>query len=67
MVYYSICSYISIALSIRQKIVVTDFTPFIVVSAPLVIMVFKKSVSIRLPIFRRKYYIYVKRSLACYF
>jgi hypothetical protein len=55
---------LSIALSIRQKIVVTDFTPFIVVSAPLVIMVFKKSVSIRLPIFRRKYYILCKTVLS---
>ena len=47
---------ISILLSIRQKIRVTDFTPYIVIATPLIIQVYKDSISIRLKKFRKFYY-----------
>jgi len=46
---------ISLLLSIRQKIRITDFTPFIVVSAILVVVVYQNSISIRLKEFQKSY------------
>jgi len=47
--------FLSIILSIRQKIIVTDFTPYLVIAAPLAVEVYKNSVSIRLKLFKRNY------------
>ncbi|NPA27428.1 MAG: hypothetical protein GXN91_00030, partial [Epsilonproteobacteria bacterium] len=49
--------FVSILLSIRQKVVVIDFTPFLIISTPLVIEIFRGSVAIRLPQFRKRYYL----------
>jgi len=51
---------VSLILAIRQKILVTDFTPFIVFASPLIVLVFQNSLSVRLPIFRTKYYFICK-------
>ena len=48
---------VSILLSIRQAIKITDFTPFIVISIPLIVTVFRDSLTIRLKEFRKIYYI----------
>ena len=54
--YISIVSFIlSIIFSIRQKILVTDFTPFFIISSLLVVKVFKNSMLIRLKEYRKKY------------
>ncbi len=45
----------SLLLSIRQKISVTDFSVYMVIGAILVVMVFQKSIQIRLPQFRAIY------------
>jgi len=44
---------VSILLSVRQKIDITDFAPFIVIATPLVVLVFKNSVIIRLKRFQK--------------
>ena len=46
---------ISLLLSIRQKIKVIDFTPYIVIAVPMMVSVFQGSVSIRLKKFRKFY------------
>ena len=46
---------VSILLSFRQKIRVTDFTPFVVIASILVVSVYKNSISIRLKIFQKNY------------
>jgi len=51
---------VSLLLSIRQKILVTDFTPFIIIATPLSVKVFKNSLAIRLKEFRGKYYLLCK-------
>jgi len=51
---------VSLLLSIRQKILVIDFTPFIVIATPLSVKVFKNSLAIRLKEFRSKYYLLCK-------
>jgi len=52
----TIVFFISIILSIRQKIIVTDFTPYIVIASPLVLEAFRQSISIRLNIYKTFYY-----------
>jgi hypothetical protein len=52
----------SIILSFRQRIVIEDFAPFVVVSIPLMLQVFMKSYRIRLPQlrkFHRLFFIFV--------
>ena len=46
---------ISLLLSIRQKIKVIDFTPYIVIAVPIVVNVFRNSISVRLQQFRKFY------------
>jgi len=46
---------ISLLLSIRQKIKVIDFTPYIVISVPIAVNVFRNSIAIRLKKFRKFY------------
>ena len=47
---------VSLVLAIRQKIKVTDFSPYLTIAIPLVIYIFKKSAQIRLYEFRGIYY-----------
>jgi hypothetical protein len=51
---------LSILLSIRQKIRITDFSVFFVIAAPLVVLQFKNSLEVRLPEFRKSYYLVCK-------
>jgi 4-amino-4-deoxy-L-arabinose transferase-like glycosyltransferase len=44
---------VSILLSFRQRIIIEDFAPFVVVSVPLMVQVFVKSYRMRLPELRR--------------
>ncbi len=46
---------VAIVLSIRQKIRITDFTPYFVIVAPLVVSVYKDIVTVRLKRFRKVY------------
>lgn len=46
---------ISLLLSIRQKIKVIDFTPYVVIAVPMVVSIFRNSISIRLQKFRKFY------------
>jgi hypothetical protein len=48
---------ISLLLSIRQKIKVTDFTPYVIIIVPIIVEVFKNSLLIRLKEFRKSYYL----------
>ena len=54
---------VSLLLSIRQAIKITDFAPFVVLSAPLVVAIFRDSLAIRLPEFRKFYYLICKSVL----
>jgi len=58
LLWYIVALFVAVAmlLSIRQKIKITDFTPFIVIGSILVVMVFKNSLLIRLKRFRGAYY-----------
>ena len=51
---------LSILLSIRQKIKITDFSVFFIIATPLVIQQFKNSIEVRLKEFRRGYYFVCK-------
>lgn len=46
---------VSLILSIRQKIYITDFAPYVVISVVSMIETFQKSIEVRLPIFQQKY------------
>jgi hypothetical protein len=48
---------VSVLLSIRQAIKITDFAPFVVISIPFVVIVFRDSLEIRLKEFRKIYYL----------
>ena len=54
---------VSILLSIRQAIKITDFAPFVVLAIPIVVTIYRDSLVIRLPEFRRFYYILCKTVL----
>jgi len=61
LVIISITSFIlSILLSIRQKIKITDFSVFFIFSTPLLILTLKKSIEVRLREFHKKYYLICK-------
>ncbi len=45
----------SLVLSVRQRIVVTDFAPYVIISVVLMLDTFNKSLRIRLPEYRRWY------------
>ncbi len=51
---------LSVLLSIRQKIKITDFSVFFIIATPLVILQFKNSIEVRLKEFRRGYYFVCK-------
>jgi len=46
---------VSLILSIRQKIYITDFAPYVVISIVSMIHVFQNSLQVRLPMFQDKY------------
>ncbi|MBD3790495.1 MAG: hypothetical protein IE885_09085 [Campylobacterales bacterium] len=45
----------SLLLSIRQRVYITDFGPYVMIAVVLMIEVFNKSIRVRLPQFQRKY------------
>lgn len=45
----------SLLLSIRQRVVITDFAPYVMISVILMLDVFNKSVRVRLPEFQKRY------------
>ena len=45
----------SLLLSIRQRVSITDFTPYVVVAIPLMLELFHNSLRIRLPEFQKRY------------
>ena len=46
---------VSLLLSIRQKIYITDFAPYVMISTIAMVDVFMQSLRVRLPLFRRTY------------
>ena len=46
---------ISILLSIRQQVIMTDFAPYVIVAVVLMIVVYNRILNIRLPMFQRGY------------
>lgn len=46
---------VSLILSIRQKIYITDFAPYVVISIVSMIEVFQRSIQVRLPVFQTTY------------
>ncbi len=46
---------ISLIFSIRQKVPIQDFAPYVVVAVPLMVKIFFQTYRVRLPIFRRRY------------
>ena len=49
----------SFILSLRQKINIEDFAPFVVIAIPLMVKLFMHTFRVRLPLFRKKHYIFV--------
>jgi hypothetical protein len=54
---------VSLLLSIRQKIYIEDFAPYIIITLPIVIKHFLHTLRIRLPIFRTKHYYFLFLSI----
>lgn len=48
---------LSLILSLRQRVSIQDFAPFVVVAIPLMVRLFFNSYKVRLPQFRKKYFI----------
>ena len=48
---------VSLLLSLRQKVYITDFAPYVMIATHLMIETFQKSVRVRLPQFRKPYYV----------
>ena len=46
----------SLLLSIRQKILIEDFAPFVVIAIPLMVKLFMHTFRVRIPQFRKKHY-----------
>lgn len=46
---------LSLLFSIRQKVAIEDFAPYVVVAVPLMVKIFFQTYKVRLPIFRRRY------------
>ncbi len=59
--YISIVAFIiSVILSMRQNIKITDFSPYLTMAIPLVVNIFKSSLEVRLSIFRKSYFLVCK-------
>jgi len=48
---------LSLLLSLRQKVPIADFAPYVIVALPLMTALFFKSYRVRLPMFRRHYFL----------
>jgi len=48
---------LSIFLSLRQQVIMTDFAPYVVVSVVLMVLIYHKTVYVRLPQFQRNYWL----------
>jgi hypothetical protein len=66
MIWYisSITFIVSMILSIRQKIHITDFAPYVTISVVLMVLIYDKTLQIRLPKFQYKYKLIYKFTLA---
>ena len=54
--YISFTAFIlSVLLSLRQQVIMTDFTPYVIVAVVLMILVYKRTLQVRLPQFQRFY------------
>jgi hypothetical protein len=53
----------SLLLSIRQKILIEDFAPFVVIAIPLMVKLFMHTFRVRIPQFRKKHYAFAIFSL----
>ena len=50
----------SILLSLRQQVIMTDFAPYVIVSVVLMVLVYQRTVQVRLPQFQKSYRLGVK-------
>ena len=55
---------LSLLFSLRQKVDIVDFAPFVVISIPLMVKLFLHSFRVRLKIFRKNHYIFAKVMLS---
>ncbi len=46
---------LSILLSLRQQVIMTDFAPYVIVAVVLMVLTYKRTVNVRLPEFQKKY------------
>jgi hypothetical protein len=46
---------LSILLSLRQQVIMTDFAPYVIVAVVLMILTYKRTVDVRLPLFQKNY------------
>ncbi len=46
---------LSILLSLRQQVIMTDFAPYVIVAVVLMIVIYQRTVNVRLPIFQKNY------------
>ncbi|CAA6806286.1 MAG: Membrane protein [uncultured Sulfurovum sp.] len=54
--YISFSSFsLSILLSLRQQVIMTDFAPYVIVAVVLMMLVYKRTVNVRLPQFQKTY------------
>ncbi len=53
----------SLLFSLRQKINIEDFAPFVVIAVPLMVKLFMHSFRVRLPQFRKKHYLFALFSI----
>ena len=47
---------LSIILSLRQQVIMTDFAPYVIIAVVLMILIYQKTVQVRLPQFQRMYH-----------
>ncbi len=52
--------FVSLILSIRQKIGITDFAPYVLIAVPLMLHLYHNSLRVRLPEFQKKYIVSFK-------
>jgi len=55
---------VSLLLSLRQKVYITDFAPYVMIATYLMVDTFQKSVRVRLPEFRKRYYFAFRATMA---
>ena len=48
---------LSILLSLRQQVIMTDFAPYVIIAVVLMILIYQKTVQVRLPQFQRMYHL----------